>query len=228
MGVITTDESGKRTKSRGAASVNFLELQDPWHASIRVNGKKVNFRVDTGADVTVVPSRYFTKNSPLIQMSNKALHLIERVHTLQSPGSDQNSVKNEFLQLVKGLRTIKSIYKIRMKKHAKPCSIATPRRLPLPMRQKVQEELMRMEEEDVIPLVKNPTEWCAPIVVEPKSNGKVKICVDLTKLSESVRREIFPLPSTDQQLAQFSCAKLFSKLDCNSGFNQIPLDESRN
>ena len=93
------------------------------------------------------------------------------------------------------------------------------------MRQKVEEELKRMEEEDVIRPVKNPTEWCAPIVVVPKSNGKVRICVDLTKPNESVRRENFPLPFTDQFLAQLSGAKVFSKLDCNSGFYQIPLHE---
>ena len=42
---------------------------------------------------------------------------------------------------------------------------------------------------------------------------------------ESVRRENFTLPSTDQLLAQLSGAKVFSKLDCNSGFYQIPLHE---
>ena len=95
------------------------------------------------------------------------------------------------------------------------------------MRQKVEEELKRMEEEDVIRPVKNATEWCVPIVVVPKSNGKVRICVDLTKLNESVRRENFPLPSTDQLLAHLSGAKVFNKLDCNNGFYQIPLHESQ-
>ena len=57
LGVITAVDSRKRAKSRGTASVNSLELQDPWHAKILVNGKNVNFRVDTGADVTVVPRR---------------------------------------------------------------------------------------------------------------------------------------------------------------------------
>jgi len=47
--------------------------QDPWHANILVNCKRVNFRVDTRADVTVVPRRYFTKNYPLIQKTNKKL-----------------------------------------------------------------------------------------------------------------------------------------------------------
>ena len=73
LGVITAVDSRKRAKSRGTASVNSLELQDQWHAKILVNGKKVNFRVDTRADVTVVPRRYFTKNYPLIQKTNKKL-----------------------------------------------------------------------------------------------------------------------------------------------------------
>ena len=73
LGVITTVESRKRMKWRGTTSVNSLELQDPWHANIQVNGKKINFRVDTRADVTVIQSRYFTKNSPLILKTNKKL-----------------------------------------------------------------------------------------------------------------------------------------------------------
>lgn len=58
----------------------------------------------------------------------------------------------------------------------------------------------------------------------PKVSGKVRICVDLTKLNESVKRERHPLPAVDQILAQLAGAKFFTKLDTNSGFWQIPLD----
>ena len=61
------------------------------------------------------------------------------------------------------------------------------------------------------------------MVVVPKSNSKVQICVDLTKLNESVKRERHPLPAVDQTLAQLAGAKVFTKLDTNSGFWQIPL-----
>ena len=61
------------------------------------------------------------------------------------------------------------------------------------------------------------------MVVVPKSNGKVRICVDLTRLNDSVCRERHPLPAVDQTLAQLAGAKIFSKLDANSGFWQIPL-----
>ena len=61
------------------------------------------------------------------------------------------------------------------------------------------------------------------IVVVPKSNGKVRICVDLTKLNTSVCREHHILPSVEQTLAQVGDAKYCSKLDANSGFWQIEL-----
>ena len=56
-----------------------------------------------------------------------------------------------------------------------------------------------------------------------KPNGKVRLCIDFTKLTESVRQENCPLPTTDQLLAQLDGATAFTKLDCNSGFHQIPL-----
>ena len=62
------------------------------------------------------------------------------------------------------------------------------------------------------------------MVVVPKWNGKVRICVDLTKLNESVKRERHILPSVEQTLAQTGGARYFSKLDANSGYWQIELD----
>ena len=64
------------------------------------------------------------------------------------------------------------------------------------------------------------------MVVVPKKED-VRICVDLTKLNESVRRERHEMPSVEYTLGQLSDARIFSKLDANSGFWQVPLaDES--
>ena len=80
-----------------------------------------------------------------------------------------------------------------------------------------------MEEMGVISKVDQPTEWCAGMVVVPKSNGSIRICIDLKPLNECVCREVHPLPRVDETLAQLTGAKVFSKLDANSGFWQIPL-----
>ena len=48
-----------------------------WHADVQVttttHSRSVNFRTDTGADVAVVPDRFFNKKSPLIQKTDKKL-----------------------------------------------------------------------------------------------------------------------------------------------------------
>ena len=91
--------------------------------------------------------------------------------------------------------------------------------------EKTKRELKRMEALGVISKVKQPTDWCAPMVVVPKSQDDVRICVDLTKLNESVLRERYEMPSVDYTLGQLAGAKIFSKLDANSGFWQVPLTE---
>ena len=241
-----------------------------WHADVQVttttHSCSVKFRIDTGADVTVLPDRFFNKNSPLIQKKDKklfgpgqskinvlgrvcatmavgevssdqdlyvvvdlkepllgrpaieALKFIERVNAV-----DNDQYRKEFPELFTGLGRMKNDYTIRLQENAPPFAITAPRRLPLPMKGKVQEELKKLEEQDIICPVETPTDWCAPIMAVPKPNGKVWLCVNFMKLSESVRRETFPLPTTDHLLAQLDGATVFTKLDCNSGFHQIPL-----
>ena len=74
----------------------------------------------------------------------------------------------------------------------------------------------------MISQIKEPTEWCAGMVPVQKKNGLVCICVDLTHLNQTVKRECHQLPAVEQVLVQLTGATL-SKLDVNSGFWQIPL-----
>ena len=82
-----------------------------------------------------------------------------------------------------------------------------------------------MESSGVISQVDVPTEWCAAMVVVPKKTGSLRICVDLRPLNECVLCEVHPLPKVDVTLASLAGAQVFSKLDANSGFWQIPLSE---
>ena len=132
-------------------------------------------------------------------------------------------MQQKYPKLFEGLGIMGPEYKIRMKEGATPFAITTPRRVATPLLPKVKAELKRMEELGVISSVEEPTNWCAGMVVVPKANGDIRICVDLTKLNANVCRENHPLPVVDQILTQLTGAQLFSKLDANSGFWQIPL-----
>ena len=90
------------------------------------------------------------------------------------------------------------------------------------------EQIERLESLDVIKKITVPTDWCAPIVVIPKPNDQVRICVEFTRLNMAVKRERHILPTVDHVPAKMAGATVFSKLDENSGFHQIKLtDESK-
>ena len=155
----------------------------------------------------------------------KELHLLAQIDHISLNNS---SIINQYPKIFTGLGTFKKDFEITIKPEAKPFAIYIPRKVPLPFRQKVQDELARMESLGIISKVDTPTPWCAGMVVVPKKDKTVRICVNLKPLNTSVLRETHPLPKVDDTLAQLTGAKVFSKLDANSGFWQIPLaDKSR-
>ena len=46
----------------------------------------------------------------------------------------------------------------------------------------------------------------------PKNDGSVRICVDLKPLNASILREVHPMSTVDETLAQLTGARVFSKL----------------
>ena len=60
-----------------------------------------------------------------------------------------------------------------------------------------------MEKMGIISLIQEPTNWCAGMVPVQKKNGQVHICVNLTRLNESVKRELHPLPVVEHILVQW-------------------------
>lgn len=79
-----------------------------------------------------------------------------------------------------------------------------------------------MESLGVISSVEEPTDWRSDIVVVPKKTGAVHICVDLSILIESMCREKYIQPSVEETLGMLAGAKIFSKVDANIRFLQIP------
>jgi hypothetical protein len=67
------------------------------------------------------------------------------------------------------------------------------------------------------------SEWVSPIVVVPKKNGKLRICVDYRKLNSVTKKDYFPLPFTDSMLDGVAGYDCYSFMDGFSGYNQISI-----
>jgi uncharacterized protein (DUF427 family) len=244
---------------------------DVWRADIIVDGKaSISFKLDTGADATVIPwstyqkhltqplqpsdKRLFGPNRAPLDIagmfratliwrsasSTQSIYVMRDVQQalLGRPAIDALSilrtvdaistlddVKGMFPELFTGLGCMSgSPYKIRLSDSAKPHAIYTPRRVPLALLPQLKAELDKLLRLDVIRKVDEPTAWCAGIVVVPKRSGDIRLCVDLSRLNEAMLREQHTLPDIGQMLASLTGATIFSKLDCNSGFHQVPLD----
>ena len=103
--------------------------------------------------------------------------------------TDKETIVSKFPKLFSGLGCLTKEYQIKLNKDVVPYALTTPKRVPLPLMQPVKKELERMEEEGVITKVEGPTNWCARMMVVPKPNQKLCICVDLTHLNKSVQQE---------------------------------------
>ena len=115
-----------------------------------------------------------------LQNNLLGLPAVRDLGLIQHIESVNDDIPSQYPELFTGLGTFKGEYKIRLKPEAYPFALNTPRNVPLPLRKKVEEELERMEQLGVISKVSEPTEWCAGMVVVPKSSGGVRICVDCT------------------------------------------------
>ena len=93
--------------------------------------------------------------------------------------------------------------------------------VPLALRQKVEQELERLESQDVIIPVPF-LEWATPIVPVAKNDGTVHVCGDYKLTVNNVSKtDMYPLP----KIASLSGGQTFSKLDLSHAYLQVPLFE---
>ena len=100
------------------------------------------------------------------------------------------------------------------------------RRIPFGLREKVDAKLDELLEFDIIEEVpEGPSGWISPLVVVPKSDGDVRVCVDMRRANEAIIRERHPIPTVEELLHDLNGSTVFSKIDLKWGFHQILLSE---
>ena len=86
----------------------------------------------------------------------------------------------------------------------------------------IQEELEKLIKCEFIYPIEH-SEWVLPIVIVPKKNGKLKVCVDLKKVNVAMRRDHYPLPYLEHVLERVANKEAYNFLDGYSSYNQITI-----
>ena len=151
---------------------------------------------------------------------------INKVQAHQSTAHDQ--LLQEFSHIFEGIGTLKDV-EIHLHIDSSIPPVAQPaRQIPFHMRQKVSDALDRLEEQGIIEKVHGPTPFVSPLVVIPKKDGDIRLCVDMRMANKAIQRERHPTPTIDDLIHVLNGAKVFSKLDLRSGYHQLMLaEESR-
>ncbi len=101
-----------------------------------------------------------------------------------------------------------------------------PRRIALALQKQTRFELEEMQRDGIIEPITEPSEWCHPMLVTPKPNGRLRVCMDPRYLNEFLVRAIHPFPDMDQVFASIKGARVFAKIDLTHGFWNLRLDEN--
>ena len=87
---------------------------------------------------------------------------------------------------------------------------------------KIKEEVKKQFDTGFLAVARYP-EWVANIVLVPKKDGKVWMCVDYWDLNRANPKDNFPLSHIDVLEDNTANFALFSFMDGFSGYNQIKM-----
>jgi len=117
------------------------------------------------------------------------------------PGLDTNIVVHR-IPLVEGCKLIKQKL----------------RRTHLEILIKVKAKIEKQWNASFLEVVKYP-QWVSNIVVVPKKQGKIRVCVDFRDLNRASPKDNFPLPHIDMLVDNAARSSTYSFMDGFSGYN---------
>ena len=100
------------------------------------------------------------------------------------------------------------------------------RPLPYTLKTKVEKELERLEQQEVIEPIQF-ADWAAPIVPVIKSDESVRICGDYkVTIKQAAKVDQYPIPRIDDLFVSLSGGKKFTKLYLSHAYQQVQLEEA--
>ena len=99
------------------------------------------------------------------------------------------------------------------------------RPVPFALKEKVEEELKRLQREEIVQPVQF-SDWAAPIVPVVKQDGSVRICGDYRlTVNRASKLDSYPLPKVEDLFAAMAGGKQYTKLDLQHAYQQLVLED---
>ena len=132
-----------------------------------------------------------------------------------------------FPDLFEGIGTMKNtIVKLDVHQSVTPI-VQPPRKIPQAIVEPLKSEIERRAHLGVIRKlnIKEATDWCHNLVLVCKPNGKLRVCLDPRTINKVLRFNVHNARTFQDVTSSIRRVAKVSKIDANSGFWTLPMDE---
>ena len=99
-----------------------------------------------------------------------------------------------------------------------------PRRIPAHFKEEVKTQIQSMLDNNIIE--HSSSSWMSPAVFVKKKTGDIRLCVDYIELNKQTTRDAYLLALPDKVQDWFAGSLIFSTLDQQCGYWQLPVNRS--
>ncbi len=144
-------------------------------------------------------------------------------------GWKEQKVEEQYNDVFRGLYCVTEKVHLKIKPES-AWVVHSPRCVPVALQDKVHDELNTMLKLGVIRKTTENRDWVSSMIAVVKNDRQhAQICLDRRDFNEALQREYYPMKTIEQITDKLEGATVFSTLDANCGYWQIPLDnESSN
>lgn len=102
------------------------------------------------------------------------------------------------------------------------------RRIPAALEGKVEAKVTELLGKDIIEKIEHPPSWLSPVVPVVKENGQLRLCVDMRKANQAVKKGFYAFASIEELIFSIEKPAKVSKIDMSNAYYLFELDpESR-
>ena len=172
--------------------------------TVQVGGVDLKMLIDSGANRGM---------SLLGKITATELGVLKVGINIAMVTSKANSLKQQYPEAFEGVGKLKNKQiSLDIDPTVKP--IAQPfRRIPFNLRGKIRDKTKELLDIGITEPVEDQAPWVNPVVIVPKNNAEIRLCVDMRQANQAIMRRRYPIPTVDEVLHTMNGSKVFSKLD---------------
>lgn len=96
-----------------------------------------------------------------------------------------------------------------------------PYGVPFKLRDKFCKEISNLTDQSILVPIKS-SRWASPVVIVPKSNGDIRLCIDCkVTINKCIQTEHYPLPRIEDIFASLATCRVFCVIDLTGAYLQL-------